>query len=86
LGLGFSVGDVIIGPCFHAVLAEVTYPWAPTQKATFLAEVFVESRLSCESSEPLTGLLAYLESKSWLKNQKLGKNSNHTKGNLGHCY
>jgi len=36
-------------------------------------QVFMESRLSSESLEPMIGLLAYLKLKSWLKKQKLGK-------------
>jgi len=49
-------------------VAEFTWPWVPTQQAIF-ALIFLESRLSFESLEPLIGLLAYLEPKLWLKNQ-----------------
>jgi len=41
-------------------------------RSHFLAQVFLESRLSSDSLEPLFGLLAYLEPKIWLK---IGKNS-----------
>jgi len=38
LGLGVSVGNVIIGACFRKFLANFTRPWAPTQRANFLAQ------------------------------------------------
>ena len=41
--------------------------------ATNPTDHFLESRLSFESLESLIGLLAYLESKLWLKHQKLVK-------------
>jgi len=34
-GLGFSMGDVLMGACFHAVLAEVTWPCTPIQWTIF---------------------------------------------------
>jgi len=40
-------------------------------KSHFLAQGFLEIRLSTKSLEPLIEFLAYLELKSWLKNQKL---------------
>ena len=39
----------------------------------FLAQIFLESKLSSKSLDPLTGSLAYLEPKLWLKKQKLVK-------------
>jgi len=53
LGLGFSVHDVIMVACLRDFMAEVTWPWALTQGAISLAHVFVESRLSSKSLEPL---------------------------------
>jgi len=40
LGLGFLVDDVIMEACFRAFLAEVTWPWAPTQQAIFWLKFF----------------------------------------------
>jgi len=40
LGLVFSVDDVIMGACFHDFLAEITWSWASTQYAIFLAQMF----------------------------------------------
>jgi len=40
----------------------------------FWLKVFLESRQSIESSEPLNGFLAYLEPKLWLKNPVFDKN------------
>jgi len=57
---------------FLAFVAEFTWTWAPTLWAIFLAH-FLESRLSSESLEPFIGLLAYLETKLWLKNQQFVK-------------
>jgi len=42
-------------------------------RAIFWLKHFLESRLSSKSLEPLIGLLAYLELKLWVKNQKLVK-------------
>jgi len=42
----------------------IFWPWAPSQKATILAQ----------GLEPLISFLAYLEAKSWPKKQKLDKN------------
>jgi len=50
----------------------------------FLGSKFFVTRLSSETLEAMIGILAYLEPKLWLKKQKLGKNSNPTKGNFGH--
>jgi len=71
LGLGFSVGDVIMGACLCHFMTEVTWPWVSIQQAIFWLKLFLESRLSSESLEPLIGLLAYLEPKLWPKDQKL---------------
>jgi len=35
LGLGFSVGDGIMEACLRDFKAEVTWPWAPTQRTIF---------------------------------------------------
>jgi len=50
----------------------------------FLAHVFLESRLSSESSEPLIGFIAYLEPKLWLKIKKMDKNSTATNVDPGY--
>jgi len=50
----------------------------------FFGSRFLETRRLSESQKPLIGMLAYLEPKLWLKDQKLDKNSSPTKGNLGH--
>jgi len=57
---------------FCVFLAEITWPWAPTQRAIFWLN-FLESRLSSQFLELLIGFLAYLEPKLWLKNQTLVK-------------
>jgi len=57
LRFGFSVGDIIMGACLHNFMAEVTWPWAPTQQA------FFGIRLSSESLEHMIGFLPYLEPK-----------------------
>jgi len=56
-----------------------------TPTSEFLAQIFLETRLLSKTLESMIGILAYLEQKLWLKKQKLGKNSNLTKGNLG-CF
>jgi len=38
--LGFSVGDVIMGACLRDFMTEVTWPYAPTQRAIFLGSNF----------------------------------------------
>jgi len=38
LGLGFSVGDILMGACLRDFMAEVTWLWAPTH-GHFLAQV-----------------------------------------------
>ena len=73
LGLGSTVGDVIMGACLLNFMADVTWPCTPTQWAIFWFKFFLESRLSSTSSEPLIGFLAYLQSKLWPKKQKLVK-------------
>ena len=47
-----------------------------------MAKHFLETRLSCESLDPLIDFLAYHEPNFWLTNQKLDINSNPTKGTL----
>jgi len=64
-------------------MAYFTRPWTPIQWANILAQVFVETRLSYESLEPLIGFLAYLDQKLCHKKQKVVKISTPTKGNLG---
>jgi len=64
LGVGFSLGDVIIRACFHP--CSQVYPALGTNPMGH----FLKSRLSSRSLEPLTGLLAYLEPKLLLKKQK----------------
>jgi len=49
----------------------------------FLVQVFLETRLSAESLEPLIGFLAYLEPKLWPKIQTLVKICTPTNANLG---
>ena len=66
------MGDVTSGGTF-AFLVNFTRPWAPIQRANVLAEVFLESKISSESLEPLIDFLAYLEPKLWQKKQFLAK-------------
>jgi len=60
------------------------WPCEPKQRAIFMAQVFLETRLSSESLDRVIGFLTYLEPKLWFTDQKLDINSNPTKGNLGH--
>ena len=53
------MGDVTVVACLRDFTGEVTWPWAPTKKP-FLAQRFLEARLSSECLEPLIGFLAYL--------------------------
>ena len=48
--------------------------WEPKQCAIFVAQLFLETRLSSESLDPMIGFPAYLEPKLWLTNQKLDIN------------
>jgi len=77
LGLEFSGGDVIMLACLHDFMAEVTWHWWQPNWPTFWLKVFMESRLSSESLEPLIGFLAYLEPKLWLKNKNWKKLYTH---------
>jgi len=79
LRLGFSGGDVTSGGVISVFWAYFTRPWMPIQWANFFAQVFVETRLSSESLEPLIGFLAYLEPKLCHKTQKVVKISTPTK-------
>jgi len=63
--------------CFHLFGPEFTWLWAPT--GHFLAPVFLETKPKSALLEPLNGFLAYLELKSWLKNQIFNKNEEVTK-------
>jgi len=60
----------------------ILWPWEPKQCAIFVAKYFLETRLSCESLDPLIDFLAYHEPNFWLTNQKLDINSNPTKGTI----
>jgi len=53
LGLGFAVGYVVMGACLCDFMADITWPWVPTQQAFFWLKIFLESRLPSESLEPL---------------------------------
>ena len=53
-----------------APVAEFTCPWAPTNGSHFWLIFFLEFRLSSKFLKPLNGLVAYLETKLWLQNQK----------------
>jgi len=55
----------------------------PIQWANCFAQVFVETRLSYGSLEPLIDFLAYLEPKLCHKNQKVVKLSTPAKANQG---
>ena len=66
-----------MGVCFRDFWAKFTWPWAPTQRAIFLAKVVYGSRLSSESLEHLIVFLAYLEPQLWLKNQLVVKFNSH---------
>jgi len=41
LNFAFFVGDVIGGVHFQAILAQVTWPWAPTAGVDILTQVFI---------------------------------------------
>jgi len=62
-----------MGSCFRDFMADVTWPWAPTQEAIFLDQVFLESRLSSGSLDPLIDFVIYLEPKLCSKNHQLIK-------------
>jgi len=49
-------------------------PWAPVQIAIFMAQIFLETRRSAASIEPLINLLTCLELKLWPKNPTLPQN------------
>jgi len=55
----------------------------PIQWANCFAQVFLETRLSYESLEPLIDFLAYLDKKLCHTKQKVVKLSTPTKGNQG---
>jgi len=61
LCLGLVVGDVITRACFRAFVAEVTWPWAPTQQGIFLAQVRFGNEAIIRESRALIGFLAYLD-------------------------
>jgi len=56
-GLGFSVGDIIIGACLR-LFGQVYLALGANSMGHSLAQGFMESRLSFQSSEPLIGFLA----------------------------
>jgi len=82
-GFGVLCGCGNNGACFRAFLAELSWPWAPTEKNIFWHKFFWNQAI-IRVLEPLIGLIVYLEPKLWLKKQKLGKTLSHKKGNLGH--
>jgi len=55
-------------------LVNFTWPWAPTQRAIFLTQVFLVTRLPSAALEPLIDFLAYLEPESWFINPIFDKN------------
>jgi len=63
-------------------MAYFTRPWTPIEWANIFVPVFLETRLSYESLEPLIGFLTYLDPKLCHKNQKVVKISNPTNTNL----
>jgi len=66
LGLGFSVGDITVGACF-CVFDQLYLALGANPTKHFWLKIFVETRRSSASSEPLNDLLAYLDPKLWLK-------------------
>ena len=58
-------------------------PGGQSNGPTFWPNLFLETRLSYESLEPLIGFLAYLDPNLCLKNQKVVKISTPTTTNLG---
>jgi len=72
LGVGFSLGDAIMRTCFR-LCSQVYQALGTNPTGHFFGSSFLEFRLSSKSLEPLITLLAYLESKLWLKIQKLVK-------------
>jgi len=77
------VGDVIIGASFQ-LFDQVYLSLGANPTSHSFGSMFLETRLSSESLEPMVGILAYLEPKLCFKKQNLSKNSNPTKGNFGH--
>jgi len=83
LGLGFAVGGIIMGHIFAILWLRLPGPGHQPNRSFFLAQGFLESRLSSKSLEPLIGFLAYMGSKLWLK-LKIGKNSIPTNADPGY--
>ena len=83
LGLGFSWGGVTSGGVFTFLWPTLPGPGRPSNSPTFWPKYFYETRLSCESLEPLIGFLAYLDEKLCHKKQKVVKNPTPKKGNQG---
>jgi len=92
LQLVLSCGKVVIVFCSYAdsghtffVATRLRLPALGANPTDyFLAQVFLESRLSSEALEPLIGFVAYLEPKLWLKQQKLVINSAPTNADPGY--
>jgi len=59
LDLGFSAGDVIMGACF--CLFDQVYLALGTNPICHFSLIFLETRLSSQSLEPMIGLLACLQ-------------------------
>jgi len=70
--VGFSLGDVIMGTCFHPC-GQVYLALGANPTCHFFDSFLLESKLSSKSLEPLIAFIAYLELKLWLKKQKLVK-------------
>ena len=66
------MGNVITGACF-CLFGKVYMALGANLTSHFLAQVFLETGIWSESLELLTGFLANLEQKLWLKKQFLTK-------------
>jgi len=57
-------------PHIYTFSTKILVLWSrePKHCANFVSHVFLETRLSSESFEPMIGFLAYLEPKLWLTN------------------
>jgi len=82
LGVGFSMGVVRNGGVFSSFLPTLPGPGCQTNEPIFWLKVFLERRSSPESLDSLMGFPAHLESRLWLKNQKMVKNFTPTNANI----
>ena len=73
LDFGFFVFYVTMRECLGNFHPNFPGPGPQANAKFFSLNVFVESWLENESSEPLIDFLAYLDGKVWLKNQTMVK-------------